>query len=278
MLVLSPRRAEAERLRDRRGLVSEFGRAGDEAYGADHSAEPLDGTHHLEGKLRHAVPEVLQREPLEHHIGEAAIGRRVLGAFLCDDQRVRRLILGAAMHPHGHCGEVELAPVHPDPPHEADRAFAEPDREIGEIAVGSADRLRPAPTALAAARTGALDRGVRDLLEARRPDQLAADAGASIDPRDRRALGRGEPVELLQPRPLDEARAVRAGEQRLVDERSRDGAEHAPDRASDRAAGCRPESGTDGGEEEGSHEQFSRNGARPYACGRGRATPKAASA
>ena len=92
-----------------------------------------------------------------------------------------------------------------------------------------------AADALAATTARALDRRGRDLLEPRRPDQLPADAGAAVDARDRRALARGESVELLQPRPFDEARAV-AADERAVDERARRSAEHAADGAADRPA------------------------------------------
>src|SRR5215203_5613621 len=126
-----PRRAPATR--DRRpaklGLVAELARARDQAHGADHRGEAVDRASDLEGELRHAVAEALQRQALEEYVGEAAIGGRVVGALLRDDERVRRLRLVAAMDAHHQRGQVELAAIRPHPPHEADRALAQADRE-----------------------------------------------------------------------------------------------------------------------------------------------------
>ena len=268
MPVLGPRHAEAEGLHDGRGLVAELARARDQAHGADHPGQAVDRASNLEGELRHAVSEALQRQALEDHIGEAAIGGRVVGALLRDDERVRRLRLVAAMDAHRQRGQVELAPIRPHPPHEADRALAQADREVGEVGIGGAHGLAAAADALAATTARALDRRRRDLLEPRRPDQLPADACAAVDARDRRAFGRGESVELGQPRPFDEARAV-AIDERAVDERARRSAEHAADGAADRPAERAAGGRTNGGEEEGGH------GYIPRACvtsrgGRGR--------
>ena len=59
------------------------------------AGEAVDRAHHLEGELRHPVAELGERQALEHHIGEAAIGGRVRRALLGDDQRVGRLVLAA---------------------------------------------------------------------------------------------------------------------------------------------------------------------------------------
>ncbi len=59
------------------------------------SGQPVDGAHHLEGELRHAVAEVGERQALEHDIGEAAIGGRERGAFLRDDERIGGLRLAS---------------------------------------------------------------------------------------------------------------------------------------------------------------------------------------
>jgi hypothetical protein len=47
---------------------------------ADHRLEPADRAPDLEGELRNPVAEIFERQPLEHHIGEAAIGGRMFGA------------------------------------------------------------------------------------------------------------------------------------------------------------------------------------------------------
>ena len=109
------------------------------------------------------------------------------------------------MHAHGDGAEIDLAPIGPDAADEGDAALAQADREIGEIGIGGGDGLRPAAHALAALAARALDIRVRHLLQARRPDELAADARAAVDARDRRALGGGEPVDVLEARPLDDA-------------------------------------------------------------------------
>ena len=67
----------AERLHHGRGLVAEFGGAGDQRHRAHHLFEPADRPHDLERELRNAVAEICQRQPLEHDVGEPAIGRRI---------------------------------------------------------------------------------------------------------------------------------------------------------------------------------------------------------
>lgn len=119
------------------------------------------------------------------------------------------------------------------------RPLAESDREIGKVAVGGLDGLL-----LGAALAAALGAGHRDLdllLEARRPDQLAADAGATIDARDRRALAGGQPVDRVQARPLDRAGARRTAEQGLVDAGAGDAADRLADDGADRPAQRRAE-------------------------------------
>ncbi len=77
-----------ERLRHGRGLVAEFGRAGNERHRAEHALERADRPHDFEGELRNAIGEGLERQPLEHRIGEPAIGGRIACALLGDDQRI----------------------------------------------------------------------------------------------------------------------------------------------------------------------------------------------
>ena len=68
--------------------VDELAGAGDQRDGAHAGFEGIDGAVHLEGELRDAVAEVGERQALEHDVGEAAVGRRVAGAFAGFDQAV----------------------------------------------------------------------------------------------------------------------------------------------------------------------------------------------
>ncbi len=181
---------------------------GDQVDGADPAEQAVDRADHLEGELRDAVAEIGERQVLEHHVGEAAIGRRVLGPLLGDDQRVGRLVGAAGMDPHGEADLVDLPAVRPDPADAGDLALAQADREVGEIGVAGRDGLLAAQAL--GGRRGALHRGVGDLQRTRRPDQAAADPRPAVDPGDRVALGGGEPGHVGEPRPLDEAR-VRPG-------------------------------------------------------------------
>ena len=69
--------AGPERPHQGRRLVAELGGAGDQRHRAHHLLEPPDRPHDLERQLRNAVAEVAERQPLEHDVGEPAIGRRV---------------------------------------------------------------------------------------------------------------------------------------------------------------------------------------------------------
>ena len=60
-----------------------------------HLLEPAKRPHQFERKLRNAIAEIRNRQTLEHNGREPAIGRRVAGAFLGDDQRVGSLLLRA---------------------------------------------------------------------------------------------------------------------------------------------------------------------------------------
>lgn len=214
-------------------VVDELARTGDQRDRADHAAQPVDRPDDLEIELRHAVAVFGKRKALEDDIGEAAIGRGLAG-FLRGDERVGFLRLTAVMDAHRHRGGIELAPVDPNAPDEGDRPLAEADREIGVVAVGRFVGL-PGATALAAA-LAAGDRDRNLLLEARRPDQLATEPRTTVEARDRRALGGGEPVDLLQARPVDDLVAAGATEPGLVDRRTGQSAQRLSDRAAGRAA------------------------------------------
>ena len=179
-----------------------------------------DRAEHLEGKLRQAVAEIGERHPLEHHVGDAAIGRRL--AVLGEDQAVLKLRLVAAIDAEGVARLVERLAVSPDATDPGDLALAKRHGEVGEVAVFCRRDLRPAALP-------ALLLGLRHLLELRRPDDLAGEPGAPIDARDRRTLGRGLHVEVGEARSLDlPARA----EERLVERIARQRPGRAPkDRA-----------------------------------------------
>ena len=92
-----------------------------------------DRAHDLERQLRNPVAEARERQALEHDIRQPAIGRRIIRALLRNDQVVWQLILAAAMNPNGEAQHIERLAVRPDAADVADLAFAQSDREIGEI-------------------------------------------------------------------------------------------------------------------------------------------------
>ena len=81
------------------------------------------------------LPNGGQRHALEDDVGDAAVGRRVAGAFLGLDQAVGELVVAAGVEAIGDGGEVELLAVGPDAAEPGDRAFGEGDGEVGEVAV-----------------------------------------------------------------------------------------------------------------------------------------------
>ena len=179
--VLGLRRA-ADRLADRLRGIGEL--AGGRDHG-DGAVSPRrfgigERAEHLEGELRHAVAEGRERQLLEDDIGGAAIGGRVGRAHLRGDERIGCLGLVARIPAPGDAGEVHRLAVGPDAADAGDRALAERDGEAGVVEVlGRLDLA--APAALAAALRG----GLRLLAEIGRPDDVAADAHAAVEPRDR---------------------------------------------------------------------------------------------
>ena len=190
--------------------------------------EPADRPHDLERQLRNAVAEIRERQPLEHHIGEPAIGRRVAAPSLATISGSGVLVLAAAYRrawsaPVRSSG-LPSAQMRADA---ADRPFAQADREIGEIAVGRRVVVPLPPPPLPP--LGLVL--VRDhLFELGRPDHLAGEPRAAVDARDRRALGRGHHVEIGEPRTFDVALA-RAAEQRAVDQVAAERADEAARRS-----------------------------------------------
>ena len=271
MPVLRRRLPWSKRLRYRRRLVAEFGRAGDERHRARHAFERADRPHDLERELRDAVGKGLERQPFEHGISEAAMGGRIARALLGDDQGIGRLILGAAIEAHVQTGEIERLAIGPDTPDPPDRTFAQADGDIGEIAVLRRDRLRDAATTAATAATaaeafaaataaataaGGLGRRGDDLFEFGRPDDLARETRASINARDRRALGRGHHVEIGEARAFDAARAAAAAaaiEQRVVEQIAGERADQTAGDGADRAEQCAADGAAGDGQNKRSH-------------------------
>ena len=99
----------------------------------------------------------------------------------------------------GDAGEVHTVAVGPDAADAGDRTFAERDREGGEVEVlGGLDAAASA-AALAAALAG----GLGLLAEVGRPDDVAAEPHAAVEPRDDRALGGGGDAQGVEPRAFD---------------------------------------------------------------------------
>ena len=198
MAVLGAELAGAERLHHGRRLVAELGRAGDQRDGAHHFFQPADRAHHLERELRNAVAEIGERQPLEHDIGEPAIGRRV--ALLARRSADPASALRRRCRCDRETGEVERLAVRPDAHHRADRPFAQADREDWQsrcrsvvLVVTVSPPPLPPPLSVRLRR--------RDhLFELGRPDHLAGEPRAAVDARDRRALGRGHHVEIGEAR------------------------------------------------------------------------------
>jgi hypothetical protein len=225
--------------------VPELGRPGDHRHRLHLPLEPADGADHLEGEVRHPVAELRQRQPLEDDVCRVPIGRGLAIALLGLDQAVGLLPRRAAVEAVTGVTEVERLAIGPDPVDAGDRPLAQPDREIGEVAVLLERRL--ARPALAAASLRLFLAHL--LLEACRPDHLASDPHPPIDPRDRRSLARGLDVEVGEAPALDrpfgrEQRLV----ERIAGNRADSPADHHPDRAKDRA-----DRGAGGGEKKRGH-------------------------
>src|SRR5262249_13551205 len=152
-----------------------------------------DRPQHLELELRDAIAIVTKCEALDHDIGGAAIGRRVVRTLLRRNQWVDRLLLAAAIDAQPDPFAVDLASVGPDAPDAGDLALAEREGDIGEVVIFG--DLWPGLAALPA-------RGA-PFLEARRPDHYAAEARRAVEPRDRSALLGSKGPCPRQPRSFD---------------------------------------------------------------------------
>ncbi len=147
------------------------------------------------------------------------------------------------MHAHRHLRQVDGLAIGPDAADEGDRPLAEPDRDVGEIAVRDVDRrLAPGQSPLPALR---LRRAVDSLLlETCRPDHLAAESGPTVEPGDRRALRGADAVEILEARtqgdlagrPAGRGRGQERGVGRTADGPADGPADRGADRTADEAA------------------------------------------
>ena len=235
MPVFPVRRAQRRRRPDGLGRIAKFSGAGYQAHAPDQRTQPLDGPQHLERQLRNAIAIIRERHLLENNIREGAIGWGVRGAFLRDDQRIRRLRFIAAVNPHHDGRWIDLLPVGPYATHHRNGTLAESHREIRRIGVGG---LRRAATALAA--SGLL---VRGLDESRRPDQLAADADTPVNARHRGAFRRCQSGESCQMRtnrvfgPAAKQGLIDDRAKRRSDRATENGAKRTADKAADETAG-----------------------------------------
>ena len=93
--------------------IDELAGTGDQADGAHHLLQPVDGTDHLHRDLRQTVAETGERHAFEHQIGRTAIGRRMAQPLPGLYQRIGFLILSAEIAAHGDPGRVEKLAVAP---------------------------------------------------------------------------------------------------------------------------------------------------------------------
>ena len=235
MGVLRQRDTLAARARDDRRVIAELGRSGDDAHRPHMRLDTLAAAEHLEGQLRQAVAEIGKRQLLEHHIGDAAIGRRVACTFDRADQAVGLLCLAAGMKPRRDAAEVEFLAVGPHTSDAVDLALAQRHGEIGIIAVGPHLAAGAAAAALAAAV------GLLPLDQVGGPDHLARHPHPAPQAWNGRPLGGGHHAQVGKP---GTRRRLAAAEQLLVDEAARHGAHGAPDHAAEGAANQRAEPGT----------------------------------
>jgi hypothetical protein len=115
------------------GFIPEFSRTGNKRDRTQHLLETAYRAHHLEGQLRNAVAEIGKRQPLEHHIGETTIGRRI--AFFGDDQGIGKLRLVTFVGSDGQAGEIKQFAIGPDPQHGSNRTFTQPYSEICKVRI-----------------------------------------------------------------------------------------------------------------------------------------------
>src|SRR5690606_31082533 len=119
------------------------------------------------------------------------------------------------------------------------------------------------PSALAAS---ALAAGAGLLAEVGGPDDIAAEAHATVETRDHRAFGGGGDAQGIEPGALDALAGGERGDDPAVHHRADGGADHAADRrsrdAEDRAADAAADGGAGRAENEGGHRSGPPVGAR----------------
>src|SRR5690606_4753106 len=150
-----------------------FRRAWDKCHRTDALAQLATGSQHLELKLRYSPAEIVDRKPLEHHIGNASIGGCIPCTLLSLDQRIGCLRLVTSVDTDIEILEVEFPTVRPYPTHPCNLTIANSKRHIGEIRVGRLFRSALAP----------LPRSRASLLEARPPDQRAPNPHRPVNTR-----------------------------------------------------------------------------------------------
>jgi len=136
----------------------------------------------LERKLRDRVAKHIQRQILEHNVGEATISRRIIRALDRFNNRIGRLIFAAEMDAMRHLRQIERFAIRPRPADARDLAFTQANSKRERVRI---IRARNAWPAFAAANLCRL----RALLELSRPDHLARQPHAPVHQRQRRALG-----------------------------------------------------------------------------------------
>ncbi len=185
---LCPGAAMADALR----RISEFARSRNHGDGAN---QPFGGVgigerpKHLEGQLRQAVAVIGERQFLEHNVSRATIGRRIGRAHPGGNEGVCGLVLVAGIPAPGNAGGVEQLAIGPDTADPGDRTFAERDRKARVIEIFGGLHLG-ATTAHRKSLAATLRGGSALLAEVGRPDDVAADAHAAIEPGNDGAFGR----------------------------------------------------------------------------------------
>ena len=114
------------------------------------------------------------------------------------------------MQPPGDLRQIHRLAVGPDAGDGRHLPLAQPDGEVGEVAVGGGGR-GDATAALAALCGG---RGLALLDQAGGPDHLPGQPHGAVDARDHGALGGAHHLQVVQPRPLD--MLLRAAEDHAV--------------------------------------------------------------
>ncbi len=90
---------------------------------------------HLEGELRDAVAECLERHVVEDDVGDAAVSRRIPRTHLAFDERVGRLGFGALVDAPDRALDLEFLAIGPDAAKAGNRPFADGNGDVAEIQI-----------------------------------------------------------------------------------------------------------------------------------------------